>query len=57
MNEAAGEGLPWRRGPPGRYGSFTRPNLVIPCRVAFPQSPTLLHQARGIVVERERGEK
>src|SRR3974390_3073234 len=40
---------PWRHEVARAYGSFTRPDLAIPCRVASPQSPTPLHQARRIV--------
>jgi len=40
---------PWRHEVARAYGSFTHPDLAIPCRVASPQSPTLLHQARRIV--------
>jgi hypothetical protein len=36
------EKQPWRREVARANGSFTRPDLVIPCRVASPQSPTPL---------------
>jgi hypothetical protein len=38
---------------PGRFqgfaGTFSRPDLAIPCWVASPQSPTLFHQAALII--------
>ena len=41
---------PWRHEVARANGSFTRPDLAIPCRVASQQSPTPLHQARTILV-------
>jgi len=48
---------PWRQKPAGPGGSFTRPDLAIPCRVAPQQSPTLFDQARWIVADEEGLEK
>jgi hypothetical protein len=35
-------------GAAGACGSFTRPGLVIPCRVARQQSPTLFRQTEAV---------
>src|SRR5271169_5476925 len=51
------EKLPWRHEVARACGSFTRPDLAIPCRVASPQSPTPLHQARRIIAGREQEKK
>src|SRR5712691_4371488 len=45
----------WDRLAPGLAESFSHPDLVIPCRVASPQSPTPFHQAAGSLADR-RGE-
>ena len=43
-----GKKRPWQSRAAGACGSFTRPGLVIPCRVARQQSPTPFRQAEAV---------
>ena len=47
------EKRPGGRGHQGQEGSFTRPDLAIPCRVARQQSPTPFRQTPQILTETE----
>ena len=41
----------WGISAPNPASTFSRPDLVIPCQVASPQSLTPFHQARGFYQE------